>query len=185
MSKIIQNDAGEDEEVFTKAELDAQLADKDAHVAAKLEEFKQGKTAQELKEIERDRVIAETKAKADEAIGTANTIADNAHKKVIDFIAGQFVGEDKDLRTKLDGAYEIIEAGRIAKGLDTKGDASIKEMMLSASQMAGLSNTNINPTFPMTNGMAPNFRKSANEISDAEHEQFLRETGQEIPKKAA
>lgn len=185
MSKIIQNEAGEDEEVFSKAEVDAQLKEKDDHVTEKLKEFQTGKTAQELKDIARDKIIEETKVKADEAITTANTIAENAHKKVIDFIAGQFVGEDKELRTKLDGAYEIIEAGRIAKGLDTKGDASIKEMMLSASQMAGLSNVNINPTFPMTNGMAPSFGKTPNEISDAEHEQFLRETGQEIPKKAA
>lgn len=184
MSKVIQNDDGEDETVYTQAELDAQLADKDAHVAAKLEEFKQGKTAQELKEIERDRVIAETNKKADDAILTANTIADNAQKKVKDFVAGQFVGEDKELRTKLDGAYEIIEAGRLAKGLDIKSDSSIQEMMLSASQMAGLNHV-ASPSFPMTNGMAPSFVKTANEISDAEHEQFLRETGQEIPKKAA
>ena len=183
MSKKIANEeTGEEEEFFTKAELDAQLAEKDAHVAKKLEEFQTGKTAQELKDIARDKEIAETKAKAEEAIGAAKTIAETAQKKVKDFVASQFVGEDKELRTKLDSSYEIIEAGRIAKGLDTKSDASIQEMMLSASQMAGLNHV-ADPKFPLTNGMAPNFNKTANELSDAEHETFLKATGQyEAPK---
>mgnify|MGYP000721148384 CR=1 FL=1 len=193
MSKTIVNeDTGEEEVVYTQAELDAikkeaddKILDNENHTKKKLEEFQTGKTAQELKDIERDRAIAEANELAKKAEATATATVEGARKKVVNYMAEQVVGQDKELRTKLDSALDIIEAGRVAKGLDIADEKSIQEMMIQAAQMSGINSVSSqSPSFPLTNGMAPSFIKTADELSDAEHERFLRETGQEVPKKA-
>lgn len=184
MSKTIKNEeTGLDEIVYTQAELDGQLAEKDAHVATKLKEFETGKTAQELKDIERDKKIEEATKKGEDAVQAANKIVEDSKKKVVNFIAEQIVGQDVDLRKKLDDATEIIQAGRLSKGLDVASDEAIREIMIAAAQMAGISAPAVSPVFPMVGGMPPDFIKKEGELSETEHERFLKETGQEIPKK--
>lgn len=167
---------GQQIEVVPKTDHDKALADKDAHVAEKLKEFQTGKSAQELKDIERDVAIKEARDAATAAAATANATVEGARKKVVEFVAQQFVGEDPELRKKLDDAFGIIEEGRKAKGLDVKDDKSIQEMMTAAANMAGI-NSISSPSFPMHNGIAPNFQKTASELSDAEHKAFLAATG--------
>lgn len=185
MSKEIENDDGTKETVYTQAELDAQLAEKDAHVAAKLDEFKQGKTAQELKDIERDAAIKAAKDAADAAVATANDTVAQARSKVVNFVAEQFVGTDPELRKKLDDAFKIIEEGRKATGLDIKDDASIQEMMRNAAGMAGLNSPAHMPVYDSGSSSPLNFQPKANEVSDAEHEAFLKATGYQDPNKKA
>lgn len=184
MSKTVTNEeTGEEEIVYSQAELDAikveadrKIAENEAHTKEKLEEFQKGKTSQELKDIERDNAIKEAKEKSDKAIEMANTTVATARTKVVDYIAQQFVGEDIGLRKKLDDAFSLIEEGRKAKGLDVKDDKSIQEMMTQAASMSGIGAGQM-PNFPMGGGYAPNFQKSPSEISDAEHEAFKKATG--------
>lgn len=192
MAKEIENEDGTKETFFSQAELDARakeiqdaadlkIKENEDHTKKKLDEFQTGKTAQELKDIERDKQIDEAKKKSDEAIALANTTVEGARTKVKDFFAVQFVGEDKELRTKLDDSLKIIEAGRAANGQDIKSDDSIKEMMTQAANMAGIG-AGVAPTFPMYGGGAPSFQKKENEISDAEHQAFKAATGYVDPK---
>ncbi len=181
MSKTIKNDAGEDEVVYTQAELDAQLLEKDEHVKQKLEEFTKGKTAIELEREENKRIIEEIKKGSETAVNTANEMVAGARKKVVDFVAQQYVGEDPELRKKLDEAFGIIEAGRTSKGLDIKDDKAIQEMMAAAASMSGISlpaGGAVPPAF-MGAGMggAPSFIKKEGELSDAEHKTFLDAVG--------
>lgn len=168
---------GQQIEVVPKTEHEKALADKDAHVAQKLEEFKQGKTAAELKEIEREKAVADAKAAADAAKAAAEAVVTGARTKVVNFVAEQFVGQDAELRKKLDDAFGIIEEGRKAKGLDITDDKSIQEMMTAAASMAGITTLAGGPSFPMNGGFAPSFQKTASELSDADHQEFLKETG--------
>lgn len=187
MSKEIENEDGSKEIMYSQAELDAQKADADAAAEAKIQENKEhterkikeletGKSAQELKDIERDRAIEEAKKKSDEAIAIANTTVEGARAKVKDFFAASIVGEDVTLRTKLNESLKIIEAGRAANGQDIKSDDSIKEMMIQAANMAGIG-AGTAPVFPMYGGGAPSFQKPENQISDSEHEVFKKATG--------
>ncbi len=120
---------------------------------------------------------------ADEAKATAEGTITQAKAKVVNFLAEQFVGQDPELRKKLDEAYGIIEEGRKAKGMDIRDDKAIQEMMTMAASMSGISApAQVNPVFPMNGGMAPNFQKTEGEISEAEHDAFLTATGYEKPK---
>lgn len=188
MPKVEKNEeTGAEETFYTQAELDAikaendkALADKDEHVKNKLKEFETGKTAQELKDIERDKQIQEAKEKAEKAETTANNTVEESRKKVKDFFVSQLVGEDADLKKKLDDSLKIVEAGRSASGLDIKSDDAIKEMTIQAANMAGIGASAL-PNFPMGGGYAPSFQKSTAEVSDAEHEEFLKATGYQKP----
>jgi len=179
--EIINEETGETEIFYTKEELEAQLAEKDAHVQSKLEEFKTGKQSLELKEIEREKAIAEAKASAEEAIRLANETKEQARQKVVGFFAEQFTGQDPELKAKLDESFSVIEAGRKAQGLDVSSDGAIKDMMTQASLMSGISGASVNPVFPVGPGMAPSFTKTKDELSDADHQAFLKETGYTHP----
>lgn len=182
MSKEIENEDGTKEIFYTKAELDAQLAEKDAHVATKLAEFQTGKTAQELKDIERDAAIKTAQDAAEAAKTAANDYIATARSKVVNFVAEQFVGTDVELRKKLDESFSLIEEGRKAKGLDIKDDSSIQEMMRQAANMSGLNATVSMPNMGgFGSGYAPSFQPKAGEVSDAEHEMFLKATGYKDP----
>lgn len=180
MPKTITNEDGSTEEVFTKEELEAQLKEKDEHVKTKLEEFQKGKTAQELADIKRDEEIAAAKKIAAEAIEKVSQAEQGRINTVKNYIAEQYVGQDADLRTKLDEAYDLISAGRVAKGLDVVSEKSIQEIYTAASAMAGIA-TVASPSFPPTGGYAPNFKAPEGSVSDQEHEKFLRETGYQSP----
>ncbi len=177
MPKPITHEDGTEETMYTQAELDAQLAEKDAHVDKKLKEFETGKTAQELKDIEREKAVADAKKIAEDAKALAEGTISSHRKSVVDFLAEQYVGTDKEMRTKLDDALKIVEAGRSANGLDIKEDSSIKEMLGQAAKLAGISSPQATPQFPMTGGEAPRFTPQAGEVSDADHKAFMAATG--------
>ena len=174
---ILNEETGLEETVHTQEELDAALAEKDEHVKKKLEEFNQGKTSAELKEIEREEKLKEIQKQAEEAVRIANETVQGSRAKIVDFIAKEYVGEDPALRTKLDEAFSLIEEGRKAKGLDVKDDKSIQEMMAQAANMSGINTVPSNPSFPMSGGNVPNFNRTPSEVSDSEHDTFLKETG--------
>lgn len=176
MSKTITNDLGEEEVVYTQAELDAQLAEKDAHVKTKLDEFTKGKGAQELKDQERDAQVAEAKAKADEAAqkaaeATSIAAAERARhqQSVTDFALAQFTGGDTELNKKIMDAMPLVN-------LEIKDDKDILERVRIAATIAGLAGNAATPQFPAYGGMAPQFNKNDGP-SDADHEAFLAATG--------
>lgn len=184
ITKTNEDGTTQEVEVFTKAELDAQLKDKDDHHAKKLDEFQQGKTAQELKDIERDQKVEEAKKIAEDAMAKLGEAENRRIGTVKNFIAGQYVGEDADLRKKLDDSFDLISAGRVAKGLDIASETSIKDIFADAARMAGIT-TPAAPSFPMYGGGAPNFTPPAGTVSDNDHAQFLKETGYQSPKPPA
>lgn len=176
MPKTITNEDGSTEEVFTKAELDAQLQEKDDHVKTKLEEFQKGKTAMELAEEARKTEIAEATRIATEALATAETSKQEKITTVKNYFAESVVGQDAELRTKLDDSLKIIEAGRLANGMDVTSEKAIQEMTVAAANMAGISASAM-PDFPMTGGGAPDFNKKEGTVDEADHAAFLEATG--------
>lgn len=176
ITKTKEDGTTEEVEVFTKAELDAQLLEKDNHHKTKIDEFMKGKTAQELADIKRDEEIKGAKEIAEKALAKLGEVEQGRINTVKNYIAEQYVGQDADLRKKLDDAFDLISAGRLAKGLDIASEASIKEIFTQASGMSGITAT-ASPVFPMNGGFAPNFQPAAGEVSDADHQAFLRETG--------
>lgn len=169
---------GQQIDVYTQAELDAQLLEKDNHVKTKLDEFQKGKTAQELKDIETLEAIKKANETAEQANKTAESVKADARGRIVNFMAEQFVGQDADLRTKLNDSFSVIEEGRKAKGLDIQSEVSIKEMMIQASKMSGIDGGNVvNPVFPMGPGMAPNFAPTQETISDQDNDMFLSQVG--------
>jgi len=169
----------EEHEAKLQEELNVKLAEKEEHMKQKLDEFQKGKTSQELKEIERENAIAEANRKAQEAIDSANALKEGHANTVKNFYAEQFAGNDPELRKKLDDAYKIVEAGSKANGLEIKEDKDYATIMAQAAMMAGITGTQevVSPRFPMGGGMTPNFQPSENEVSDADHQTFLKETG--------
>lgn len=173
---------GTEIEVLTPAEVDAKLKEKDDHVAKKLEEFQKGKTAQELATEASKAEIGEAKKVAEEAKALAESTIASSRKKVVDFLAEQFVGADEALNKKLKDAFEIVEAGRIAKGMDVKDDKSIQEMMISAAGMAGIPNTAASmPSFPLSGGYTPRPSASETEVSEGDNNTFLDAVGYQKP----
>jgi len=170
----------EEHEAKLQEELSVKLAEKEEHMKQKLDEFQKGKTSQELKEIERENAIAEAKAKAQEAIDGANALKEGHATTVKNFYAEQFAGTDPELRKKLDEAFKIVEAGSKANGIEIKEDKDYATLMTQAALMAGISGAQTiqsSPKFPMGGGYTPSFQPSENEVSDSDHETFLKETG--------
>lgn len=180
ITKTKEDGSTEEVEVFTKAELDAQLKEKDEHHAKKIDEFVKGKTAQELADIKRDEEVAAAKKIATDALAKVGEVEQARITGVKNFIAEQYVGQDADLRKSLDESFDLITAGRIAKGLDVISEKAIQETYIAAARMAGIAAV-ASPTFPMVGGHAPNFQPAAGAVSDQEHERFLKETGYQSP----
>lgn len=187
MSKTITNDAGEEEVVYTQAELDTQLADKDAHVAAKLEEFKTGKSAQELESAANKAAIEAIKKESDEVKATIASAQTKARDRVVGFLVEQVVGEDVELKKKLESELSIVEAGFKAQGKDVSDDKVIQEMIIKASAMAGISGSSA-PSFPLMGGYMPHTdlkKEGVGSGSDQDNETFKKAVGyKDEPKKA-
>lgn len=185
MSKTIKNeDTGLDEVVYTQAELDEMRTKDKEHLDIKLEEFKKGKTAQELESIENKKKMEEIQGESKKALELAEQTTQRARTKVVNYFAASIVGEDVELRKKLDENFAIVEAGFKAQGKDVSEDDVIREMMVKAASMAGLTGQAA-PSFPMGPGNAPSFIKKEGELSDAEHDTFLKAVGYEKPKPKA
>jgi exopolysaccharide biosynthesis protein len=175
MSKVITNEDGTEETVFTQAELDAQLLEKDNHLKTKLDEFTKGKTAQELSKEENKAAIEAMKKEVDETKASFVKSQETQRTKVVNFLVKQVVGEDVELTKKLAAEMAIVEAGYKASGKDVNDESIIQEMISKSVSMAGINA--VAPSFPMNGGFAPNFNNPKEAVSDAEHEKFLKETG--------
>lgn len=188
MSKTITNDAGEEEVVYSQAELDTMRAEDKKHVDGKLAEFEKGKTAAELAEITRKKEVEDTKAVADKAIASVEEFKTKARDKVVGFLVEQVVGADVELRKKLETEMAIVEAGFKAQGKDVMDDKVIQEMIIKASAMAGITGSSSSPNFPMMGGYVPSNdpkKEGTGSGSDADNEMFKRAVGyKDEPKKA-
>lgn len=180
MSKEIDVE-GEDgvmikETVYTQAELDDIRAKDKEHIDQKLEEFKRGKTASELATEENRIAMEKIAADAKAATELAQSTITKARGKVVDFISEQIVGQDPELRKKLNEEMATLEIAYKAQNKDITDDKIIQEMLVKAAGMAGI-NVNATPQFPMVGGMGPSFQPRENEVSDAEHNTFLEAVG--------
>lgn len=181
MPKIIKNEeTGVEEtyyapdEVVLKEAHEAALKEKDDHVKNKLAEFQTGKSAQELKDAEREAQIAEAKKKADEAIAMASSAEERRVGSLKNFIMDQYTGGDPELKKKLEEGWGLINK-------DIVTDADIQERIRLAANAVGLSAPSnpvvITPGFG--GGMPPNFQKKNDGVSDDEHKAFRKATGLE------
>lgn len=200
MSQTIKNEVtGEDEVVYTQAELDAQLLEKDTAHKEKIDQFTKGKTAQELATIESQKKIEDMQKKHDEEIGaikeTVTASQTKARTQVVDFLVGQVVGSDPELKKKLEAEMAIVEAGFKATGKDITDNAVIQEIVIKAAGMAGINNvgggsSGGTPNFGMYGGIPPTFGGNENKegigsASEADNAQFKKAVGYEDPKKPA
>ncbi len=183
MSLKIENDQGVEMEVFTqdeiatqiaakeaelKADFEKQMADKDNHLKTKLDEFQQGKTAQELKDTERDTAIAEARKIAEEA----KTNAQNAEQRRLDSLKGiamrKFVGDDAELVTKFEESWAIVN-------LEIKDDSDIAKKAELVANMIGVNQSNQTlGSMPMGGGggFAPKVSAVEKAKGDAEYSKF-------------
>jgi len=191
--EILNEETGEMELVYTQAELDAQkaeadriLAEKDAHMQKKLDEFKQGKNSQELKEIEMQKTVEDAKRIADEAKASVDQAKQEHFNTVKNFYMEQLVGTDPEVVKQFEDAFKIVKAGKEANGFTVTGDKDIGVLVQDAMKFAGLgAGTGSNfgggstfvPPIPAQGGMSPNFQRNENELSDTDHQNFLKETG--------
>ncbi len=171
MSKIITNDDGTETEVFTKEEVEAQLAEKDAHVKAKLDEFQKGKSSQELKDQEREAAIAEAKRVADEANNRAIEAETRRQAQVKQYYIDTYANGDPEMAKKLAEGYDLIN-------VEIKSDEDIKRRIELSANMAGVNapQAAFAPVMPAYGGYAPSFQKTES-LSEEEHNRFLSETG--------
>ncbi len=173
MSKIIKNDDGTEEEVFTKAELDAQLAEKDAHVKQKLDEFQTGKSAQELKDIEHKTALDEAKRIADEALALGRTSEERRVGSIKEFIMDQYTGGDAELKKKLTEGWDLIN-------LPITGDEDIRKRIELAANAVGLTGPgSAGVVVPAHGGgMPPSFQKKTDKtVTEEENKAFREATG--------
>ena len=192
MSQKITNDAGEEIDVFTQAELDAKLSEKDDAHKKKIDEFMQGKTAQELASIDNKKAIEDMqKLHAEEIAGVKTLVTSaetKARTKVVEFLVAQVVGENPDLKKKLSEEMATIEAGFKAQGKDINDDVVIQEIVIKAAVMAGITAAAA-PHFAPQGGYAPDFgggkKEGAGSGSDQDNEAFKKAVGyKDEPKKA-
>ncbi len=183
MSIKIENDQGVEIEVYTqdeiavhvaakeaelKADFDAKMAEKDSHIKTKLDEFQQGKTAQELKDAERDAAIADARKIAEEAKLNATTAEQRRQDSLKNIAMKKFVGDDSELVAKFEESWTIIN-------LEIKDDSDIAKKAEMVANMIGLNNTSNNlGNMPMGGGggFAPKVSAVEKQKSDAEYNKF-------------
>lgn len=190
--EILNEETGEMELVYTQAELDAQkaetdriLAEKDAHMKQKLDEFKQGKSAQELKEIEMQKNVEEAKRIADEAKASVDQAKQSHFDTVKSFYTEQLVGTDPEIVKQFEEAFKIVKAGKEANGFTITSDKDIGVLVQETMRYAGLGvaessfggGSTFTPPTTAMGGISPNFQRNENELSETDHNRFLQETG--------
>lgn len=159
-------------EAALKAEYEAKLADKEQHLKDKTDEFMKGKTAQELKDLERDQKIAEATQKADQAAQKAIEAEEkriNALKRVA---MEQYVGKDPELAAKFEESWNMVN-------LEIKSDDDIYKRAEMTASLAGLNNsTSIGfASMPFHGGVPPQLNEKEKQIKEADHNKFMSMTG--------
>ena len=175
----VTDDQGVEIEAFTaedvaakeaeiKSQYEAQLADKDKHLKEKTDEFLKGKSAQELKEIERDNAIAEANQKAEEA----RSLAAGSETKRMDALKAiarkQYTGDNPELISKFDESWNLIN-------MDIKEDTDISKRAELAANMSGLNSTGGSfgsVGISMGGGIAPQVSPANQAKSKEDHDKF-------------
>lgn len=189
---IIQNDEGEDIEVFTpdevaakaaehaeaaveaaKAELEAKYqaqseADK-KHYTEKMSEFVKGKKVVETKEDDLNAKFEEIKKIAEEANNKVTQAEVTKNETIKSFYISQTVGADEELTKKLKDAYEMIN-------FPVSTEADIATRVELAGNMIGIK-TIAQPNISFSGGVAPNFKPSSEAQRDAEYHAWRKELG--------
>ncbi len=177
--KVLDPETGVETEVYTAEEVasqkaaiqaaaDAKIAENEAHLKTKLNEFQQGKTATELeKEAEKNKnaaEIAEAKRIATEAATTVAASEARRLEGLKKMAISSVVGQDAELTKKLEDAWGMIN-------MDTKDEADFLKKAEMAANMAGLNHTpNLNG-MSFGGGFAPNFNKKK-DVDATEHSTF-------------
>lgn len=181
MSKIVVDDDGKEETVYTQAEMDAikadadaKLKDKDTHFSGKLDEFAKAKAIQDAKDTERDAKAAEIKATADAALAKA---AESEGKHLLSLknaAMKKYTGEDPTLKAKFDESWALVN-------LEIKDDEDVLKKAEMVANMAGLNNAPdvFAGDFSMSGGHAPTLSAAEKEKKSAEHNQFKSALGLE------
>lgn len=182
----VQNDEGVEMDVFTtdemtaretaiKAEYEAKLLDKDAHVQKKLDEFQQGKTAQELKDAERDTKIEEARKLAEDATLRATTAEERRLAALKDIAMKRYVGDDAELKAKFEESWNIVN-------LEIKDDSDVVRKAELVANMAGINQSAIglgNMPMGAGGGFAPKVSAVEKEKKEAEYSKFKSQLGLE------
>jgi len=197
MTMIIQDDNGNDIEVFTaeevaakaqadaqaaadaiKAELEAkhqaELAEKDTHLKSKLDEFVKGKKNVDSKEEELNTKMEEIKRIAEEANQKVTQAEIKKNETIKEFWISQTVGSDADLTAKLKAAYDMVN-------MEVADEKDIATRVKLAANMIGISSMET-PSFGISGGVAPQFPSAAETKSKIDDETFRKELGLELPK---
>lgn len=179
---IVDEATGETIEVFTadekKAEIDARIAEKEEFQKKKLAEFENGKKSNEAKELEREARLTELQKIAEEAKATAESERTARKSSTKTYFASQFVGNDVDLKAKLEEAYGELN-------IDDSTDAGMQQRYQKAANMIGLGASNRSFAAPVFGGISPTFSPSKESVSDTDHKKFLQEVNYRTPKKLA
>lgn len=178
--KVTDPDTGVESEAFTIEEMEAQkisiqteankkIADNEAHLALKLDEFQKGKNATELeKETEKNKTaadIADARRIAEEAAATVRTTEERRVSGLKKMAIERFVGNDPDLTKKMEEAWAVIN-------IPTVDDTDFMKKAEAAANMSGINSApNIMGAMPFGGGMPPSFQQKK-EVNEAEHTRF-------------
>ena len=182
MSTTIINDEGNEEVVFTQAELDAQkaaeieaikaeyekqLAEKDAHVKEKLDQFQKAKSSIDIEKEEINAKVAEAMRIAEEAkMSVAQSKeAELAAKKTI--WVQSVAGNDPELTKKIEEAYGMLN-------LPATSDAEIQARVQKAVALAGITQMP-HQNISFSGSYAPNVTAANDQGKQAEYEAWKKE----------
>lgn len=167
-------------QVFTQAELEAQrkqlekeyqskLDDKDTHAKSKLDEFMNARKADQEKQdqfkVETAAQIAAAQKSADEAKQSAIEAEGRRLSAYKDFLVKNSLGEDADLITKFNEAYNLIN-------MPIGTDAEIQARVMKTLEFSGLNNTVKNIPVNMSGGYAPRVDATQKAEKDADFDKF-------------
>lgn len=187
MSKIIINDEGQEEVVYTQEELDvmkqaeleavkaeyeAKLADKEAHVKEKLDQFQKAKGNVEE---EKEQIMAKLQQDAEEA----RRLAEEANSKIAEaekikqdsmknYYMRSLVGDNAEMLQKLEEGYGLIN-------IDTATEEDIKKRVEMAASVVGINTTNRMSAPFVGGGYAPNV--GTVQKNEEDYDQFKKEFG--------
>lgn len=185
---IIQNDAGEDIEVFSAEEVAQQVAQeaelkakeveekyqaelkaKDEHYAEKLDQFVKAKKGIETKDDALEAKLAEIKKIAEEANLKVTLAEADKVETIKNFYLNQTVGGNEELSTKMKQAYDMLN-------MPATNEAEIALRVQMAANMIGVSSISA-PNMTFSGGMAPTFKPADEKQSEAEYEIYKKEFG--------
>lgn len=184
MSHTIVNDEGEEEVVYTeaekqaekdaeiekvKADYEAKLAEKDAHVKEKLDQFQQAKKGVDTAQEEVRAMAEEAKRLAEEAKMSVAQAKEAELTTKKDFYIQSVVGGDTDLRKKIEDAYGMLN-------LPAATDKEIMERVQKAVTLAGISQMST-PSLSFGGAQAPNFQQAGEQTKEAAYNEWKKELG--------